>query len=61
MAFRIALLSLVVRVQKHLVNFFWWLHTTVNSLLTDTCIRWTPLQDSHLVLVLAAFQSFYCN
>ena len=34
---------------------------TVNSLLTDTSIRRTPLLGRHLVLVPAIFQSFYCN
>ena len=34
---------------------------TVNSLLTDTVIRRTPLLDRHLVLVPVVFQSFYCN
>ena len=34
---------------------------TVNSLLTDTSIRWTPPSDGHLVVVLAVFHTFYCN
>ena len=33
---------------------------TVNSLLTDTSIRWTPLLEGHLMLVPAIYKSFYC-
>ena len=34
---------------------------TVNSLLTDTSIRRTPLLEGHLVLIPAIYKSFYCN